>query len=154
VVDLGKLVNYDFYHLEHYPPAGSWSVDGAVQKVNPGFDLENPPESLNFHPSGEDWGLVKYPLDMVRYATGQNAVAQAHSDQPRFKYLSFALLLFLTGVLMVLDKPLVSYISRWKRRTKAAWEIVRGQPVTKWPGVLKSHWVKRQSRMRRVEIED
>jgi len=149
VVDLGKLVNYDFYHLEHFPSVVPWSTY-TNRKTNPGLDLENPPE-LDFQPSGEGWGLIKYPLEMVRYAPPRNAVATALSDQPRFKWPSFALLLLSTGVLIVWDKLFGPFVSRWKHRAKVAWETVRGQPVTKWPGVLKGLWVERQYRLRREE---
>ena len=149
VVDLGKLVNYDFYHLEHFPSVVPWSTS-VKRQTNPGFDLENPPE-LDFQPSGEGWGLIKYPLEMVRYAPPRNTVATALSDQPRFKWPSFALLLLSTGVLMVWDKLFGAFVSRWKHRAKVAWETVRGQPVTKWPGVIKSHLDERHSRLRRGE---
>jgi hypothetical protein len=65
VVDLGKLVDFDFYHLEHYHPHVAWSARTHPKK--------NVPVSLDgagraFHPNAQDWGLSTLGLEVRRAA--------------------------------------------------------------------------------------
>ena len=153
VFDLGKLVNYDFYHLEHYPPTVPRSAY-TERKANPGFDLTNPPEDLQFHPNSEDWGLVKYPLEVVSYSRSQAGARTEALAAPPFKWLAFTLLLLSAGLQIACDSLVLRasrFVGRWKQRAGVVWKAVRGQPVTSWLGVLKSLWVERQSRLRQRE---
>src|SRR5207249_10629851 len=58
VVKLGKLVNYDFYHLEHYHPRTT-RKSSTHRKVNPHLPFSRPDTS---YPNSENWGLMEYPL--------------------------------------------------------------------------------------------
>ena len=58
-VDLGRVVNDDFYHLDHVPGWLIWHKPRAGRE-NPIRTVENPP--LEFCPSGSEWGLVDYQL--------------------------------------------------------------------------------------------
>ena len=126
VVDLGKLVDYDLYHLEHYTPRIDWPED-ASRKANPAIDLNNPPEDLEFHPNSEDWGGIQYPLEVVAYSPDEGDVETVALDQSRSSWLGFTLLLLSSGVLMVWDKLLAvswlaarGFASRWKHRNAVA----------------------------------
>jgi len=151
VVDLGKLVNYDLYHLEHLPLRGPRLVN-ANRKENPGFDIRNPPQ-LEFNPNGEDWGLIKYPLELVRYVEEKNAAPIAHSKRLGVTWTSFALLL-VTAVMMLWDRLLAAFaprwnvfLSRWTHRGGLVSHVIRRQPVGKWPEALRGLWLERQSRL-------
>jgi hypothetical protein len=63
VMDIGPLIRHDFYHLEHYDPR---LPRKTPRKMNP---MES--ENLPYHPNGEDWGLVNYPLTLSGY-TGRS----------------------------------------------------------------------------------
>lgn len=62
VVDLGALVGYDFYHLDHYPHGSWWAGDHRL--VNDVPDLHAPVAALN--PNGEQWGLAGRDLQVAR----------------------------------------------------------------------------------------
>ena len=53
MVDLGKLTDYNFYHLEHYHPLVIRKTS-THRKVNPHLPFSQP-DSL--HPNAESWGL-------------------------------------------------------------------------------------------------
>jgi hypothetical protein len=148
VVDLGKLIDYDFYHLEHYPP-GVAGAFFANRKKNPWINLENPPK-LDFHPNGEAWGLIQYSIETESCPPTRGSSNTTMLAPPRFKWLTFIFNLFSCGVLIVWDK-LILFVRRWKHRTLFAWETLHRQPVTKWPGVLKSILVEKRSHLRREE---
>lgn len=153
VIDLGKLVDYDFYHLEHYPPRVLRSAH-RERKANPGFDLKNPPKDLLFHPNSEDWGLVEYPLETVSYSPDPAAAGTGGLAPLAFKWLAFAVLLLTTGPLMAWDRLLLfidRLVRRWKHRAAVYWAAVRGQPVTSWLGAVRSLWLQRASLNRQQE---
>lgn len=74
LVDLGRIVGYDFFHLEHYPPQQP-RRSATHRPVNP-RSLFDRPEALN--PNGADWGLRHLPIEAPR------GVAKATAEPPRF----------------------------------------------------------------------
>jgi hypothetical protein len=152
VIDLGKLINYDFYHLEHYSPRVPWATF-TNRKANPGFDLKNPPK-LDFHPNSDNWGLFKYPLEIVSDSPGLADAETKTLASPLFKWPAFFILLASAGTQMAYDTLVIQksrFVRRWKLRARVVSEAVRGQPVLRWPAVLKSLWVERNSRLRQRE---
>jgi hypothetical protein len=59
LVELGKLVDYDFYHLDHYHPA-VLRASSTYRKVNGG----SPQEARGMQPNGEGWGMAAYSLEV------------------------------------------------------------------------------------------
>ncbi len=147
VVDLGKLVNYDFYHLEHYLPGIPWAGYASNRRQNPLIDLENPPVP-EFHPNSAEWGLIQYPLEIATYWITQANGEIATREEQQFKWPRFLLLLLSTGILIVWDKMLI-VVYLWKHRFNVVWDAVRGQSINNWPGKLKRIWIERQARLRR-----
>jgi hypothetical protein len=150
LVDLGKLVNYDFYHLDHYHPWRS-RKSSTHRKVNLSTESAAPQV---VHPNSENWGLNQYPLELLPYPSDQVGIEAEIFNPPRFKWLSFILLLLLTGVQIIGDKLIIRLgverfnrwvspvwwflfaSSTWKNRTQIARETVAGQPFISWPRLL------------------
>ena len=137
MVDLGTLVDYDFYHLEHYHP---WSVRGTSCKRNP--------EQPNvFHPNSKDWGLVEYPLEILpAHASGFRVKNVVLGHRP-IHFLLFLLMLVSTGTEMAWDVPmkqLKRQYSIWSHRARVAREACRGMSLIRWPRILLILWMARK----------
>lgn len=165
VVDLGKLVNYDFYHLDHYQLRASWSAvlhpRAKSAKSNPYIlNLETPPTLL--HPNSKDWGLGCYPLEIVGYSPNCHHFERAGSRDLRSSGMGFTALLFSCGSRMLWDRlnvvlfVLLNRAGRfvlplyrdWRRRARVAWETICDEPSTSWPGLLVKLWItKRRNRL-------
>jgi hypothetical protein len=143
LVDLGKIVNYDFYHLEHYHPWGP-RTSSLYRKMNPVKWTHNALEANN-----KDWGLVQYPLKVLSYSLTMSEGETAFLHEP-----VFILLLLLIGPQIALDKlvvslkpvwrPLRSFQSIWRHRSSVAWQTVCGQPVISWPRLLATLWIEKK----------
>jgi hypothetical protein len=147
LVNLGQLVNYDFYHMEHYHPLVLRS-SSTHRKVNPEH-LYTQTDIL--HPNGPDWGLVKYPFEKLPYSRGANEIETVPLEWSPFKWLSFILLLLFTGAQIAGDmlvKPFITGYVIWMRRALVAWETVHGQPLVSWPRHLASLWVRKKREQR------
>jgi hypothetical protein len=59
IVDLGSMVENDFYHLEHYDPS---LPRNTPRKMNPKIT-----EGLSLFPNESAWGLINYPLILQNY---------------------------------------------------------------------------------------
>lgn len=146
MVDLGKIVNYDFYHLDHYHPRRSRSPTTQHRKLNPEFYKPSV-----FHPNNKDWGLIQYPLEVLHCSPTRGGVETGTLDQPRSKWLAFTLLLLSTGAQIAWDnlllslKPAWKFLSVWRYRAGVAWETVRGQPLISWPRLLRQLWIEKKS---------
>jgi hypothetical protein len=77
LVNLGQLVNYDFYHLEHYHPLVP-RRSSTYRKTNP-IPYYAEPGILN--PNGPDWGLAQSPFGKLR-APNKTSLSAA-SSPPR-----------------------------------------------------------------------
>jgi len=100
VTDLGKKVDYDFYHLEHYNPIATRFTRVHTLK-NSDIDLHQTPKVLK--PSGENWGLSQYPIKVLPISESKK-VKTSNINLLRFDRLSFGFELLLTGVQITLDK--------------------------------------------------
>jgi hypothetical protein len=156
VIDLGEILAYDFYHLEHYNPIVNGSARVHDMK-NRNMDVSNLPKVLK--PNGSDWGLVQYHFKKLPYSFERNKVEEATSYRPAFKWSSFLLLLVSTGAQIVWDEILrvksfrpVVYVV-WKRRTQSAWKMVHHQPLVRWPRLLVSLWVQKKRNQKQEKQE-
>ena len=170
-VNLGEIVDYDFFHLDHELPRKPLRY-GRNRKTNPVRSVENPPELIN--PNGENWGLIQYPLGVLPYP-----VVPARSNDDRFvkqpaEWLGFITTLLasgiqiaadlviigiqnagvkiIRGVLVIKEKIAHSVIhiwwlffapATWKNRARVARETVSGYPLLSWPRLLMVRWRKR-----------
>jgi hypothetical protein len=135
VVNLGKLVNYDFYHMEHYHPLTLRSST-THRKVNPQQPFANP-DRIN--PNGLNWGLVQYQIEKVRYTPDKNKDEILISDRLASKWLDFLTLLAVSGVQIAGDgivKPIMTGYALWKRRVHVIRKTVRDQSLVRWPWLI------------------
>jgi len=146
LVNLGQLLNYVFYHIEHYHPRMP-RRSRIYRKVNPDALFVNP-DILN--PNGSDWGLVKYSFEKLPYSPDRKKVETTTFRQSPFEWWFFMLLIVSAGVQMAWDKivkvksfrPVVYIV--WRRRAYIAWETVHGQPLFSWPRLLVGLWVQKK----------
>jgi hypothetical protein len=142
MLDLGKLVDYDFYHLDHYHPRGPRS-SSAHRRVN----NQSPREDRGIRPSGRDWGLVTFGFETGPVKWCKRAIAAPRFSMftlPRFLW-TVAWSVLRTGVDAVWYKRLPLFQQRWTRRARLAWQAVTGQPIHEWPARLRRAWEDRPS---------
>jgi len=141
MVDLGKLVNYDFYHLEHYHPRGV-RKSSSYRKTNREFCTQ----PNIFYPNSKDWGLIQYPLEVLPYG---GKVETGACEQARAELARFLLLMVSAGAQFTWDSLILSLRaahSHWTRRAGTAWDAIRGQPLVRWPSILRGLWSQRTVR--------
>ena len=134
LIDLGPLVGWDFYHLDHYHPRGSRS-SSTHREVNTTHVF--PP--LGFRPSGEAWGLAACTLTADR-ATRPPVARTPERGRDR---IAWAGLRLLVGVQRTVDRVLYPFVPRWTRRARLARAAIRHQPVGRWPALLRALWATR-----------
>ena len=143
LVNLGELVNYDFYHIEHYHPLAHRS-SSTHRKVNH-ESLYAKDDILKLN--GPDWGLFKYAFEILPYSSPENPVYADTLSHASFKWLFFILLLVSSGLQIAADefiKPIRIGCVVWNRRAHIAWETVRGHRFVNWPGILAGLWERRK----------
>jgi hypothetical protein len=132
MINLGKLVDYDFYHLEHYHPHVV-RKSSTYRKVN----KKLPDSGASLNPNGENWGLADY--DFPRFEVHD---ATAEDAQPGF--LSLPLVLLRLGPELGLDSLRIAS-ARWKHRVNTVRTTVNKEPVLQWPRLLTQRWRERNS---------
>ena len=120
-VDLGLVVDDDFYHLDHVPGWLIWHKPRlGVAKGNPVRTAENPPPE--FCPSGSGWGLIDHHLALETVST---APIPAIADDMRWSASRGLNLIILTALSTVLTfrniafdypKSLVHRLKGWAKR--------------------------------------
>jgi hypothetical protein len=136
LVDLGPLVAWDFFHLDHYHPRGSRS-SSTHREVNTTRTFA----PLGFRPSGDGWGLADQDLPVRQTTARAGDDHDTTADQARW-----AATLALARAQMAVDRVVYPLVPRWRRRARLALEGVRGQPLQSWPGVLHGLWRSRGKR--------
>jgi hypothetical protein len=170
-VNLGEIVDYDFFHLDHELPRKPLRF-GRNRKTNPARSVENPPESIN--PNGENWGLTRYPLEVLPYPTDLASKNEDGFVWPGVEWLEFLGALLWSGIQIAVDQAIVGIRnagakmikgvpetganlahslvqiwllflapSTWKNRARVARETVSGRPLLSWPRLLLIRWRKR-----------
>lgn len=135
LIDLGKIVDYDFYHLDHRNPRARLTRRDFGQKANI-FHLDPSAPPLPFDPNAEAWGLSAFKLEV---APGMEA-----SPRPRcwFDSVVFAALVANTRLQLMLDK-IIDFGRRWNSRRQRAWKAVRGETPLRWPRVFMDLWARK-----------
>jgi hypothetical protein len=102
LVNLGEHVNHELYHLDHMQIHPLKSLrSGRNRKINPTRWLNNRPEKLN--PNGENWGLVKYPLEVLSYPVDQMDAKKVRPGWRWFEWLAFINAVIISGVQIIGD---------------------------------------------------
>lgn len=142
MVDLGRMVGHDFYHLEHYHP---WAVrkTSTHRKVNPHVPFSEPDE---MNPNGGAWGLAAYPLS-VASSVRQCDVLPSPTILPTLWRARFLSLLMVVGAQGVCD-GVVKAARVWKTRADTAWRAIEGRPLLIWPRLLRDLWVAKRAARR------
>ena len=140
MIDLGKLVEYDFYHLDHYHPRGSRS-SGTHRKVN----AQSPELPLGFQPSGDGWGLAAYSLEVASQTREQHKTIDSAFRRTVLDVPIFVVVVLYTWMRLALDRLVYPVYPMWGRRTAIAWATVRGESLARWPGLLWRLWIDRPS---------
>jgi len=150
IVDLGRIVDYVFFHLEHYHPRVTRS-SSTHRKINPEAIFAKT-DILN--PNGSSWGLDQYHFEKLPYPPKRNEVIKTDSSLATFRWLSFAWLLVSAGAQMAVDKAVVSarlfgrsyrnVLNVWMHRAQIIRQTVRGQALIRWPGLLAGLWIEKQ----------
>lgn len=137
MLDLGRMIEYDFYHLEHYHP---WAPrrTSTHRKVNPHLPFWSP-EQMN--PNGEGWGLAAYPLEASPTRTRGVPALQETPARRKTQYLFLMLAIDAQGLF---DRA-IKAAGVWRRRARTARLAVRGRPLWNWPRVLRDLWVAKQT---------
>jgi hypothetical protein len=148
--NLGRLVDHDFFHLDHEHPLSRWGVSGRRRKMNPARDeIDNPPPT--FAPSSVDWGMhSNAALTLVRAeparewakAGGSGRGASSAGDL-LVRALTWggmradegALLFF--RIVMALPRFVLRRLPAGAQaRALAARAAVEKHPLYRWPGIL------------------
>ena len=149
VVDLGALVGYDFYHLEHYSPLASLRASGH-RKVNPAMHLDNAPKV--FQPNGESWGLINLSLEFLPAFSNRTNVEFIPVSKTGFGLTAFIFLLLATATQVIYDRVTL-FLMRpyylWTRRAQLVWKTAGREPVMRWPRLLIKLWRGRSLRILR-----
>lgn len=147
VVNLGKLIDYDFYHLEHYHPMALRS-SSTHRKVNPEQPFSRP-ESMN--PNGREWGFIQYPFEKLTISLQVNKFEIINSHPSLCKWIGFVFLVTSSEIQITWDqivKALWTAGTLWRRRISVARETVHQQPLINWPQLLISHWISKKNQKR------
>jgi hypothetical protein len=145
LIDFGKMVDYDFYHLGHRNPRARLTRRDLGHQVNT-FDLDPSAPPLPYHPNSDVWGLEKFKLD-VESGLKTSPPRESWSDN-----VVFAVWVAYTGMQLILDRvylPLVGKSLLWTKRAEKAWAALRGEHPLGWPRVLMELWKKRGAKWRR-----
>jgi hypothetical protein len=144
LVNFGKIINYDFYHLEHYHP---WVPrrSSVYRKTNDSDVFKGA-----FYPNNKNWGLTQYPLYVAPYSPPGGVAAMLQPDWHTHDEMHFTMLLLLMRMPLVCDTFAGWYIkladigNRWNRRGQKAWIAIRGETMHRWPWVLMELWAKKR----------
>jgi hypothetical protein len=169
-VNLGEIVDYDFFHLDHEIPRKPLRY-GRNRKTNPVRTLDNPPARIN--PNGKNWGLIQYPLVVIPYPVDPMRIKEGSIFRPWSEWLGYITAVFISsmqlffdfmivgcqktfgqiirGLPIIKDKLIQITIrfwrlflapSTWKNRARVAGETISGQPLYNWPRLLFIRWIK------------
>ena len=154
IVNLGKVIRYDFYHLEHYHPFVP-RRSSVYRKTN--RYMRDAQKGI-FRPSGENWGLAQYSLCVEPYASPHGVAAVPRREWGARDELTFSLLLLLVRMQIFCD-ILPAWCMKgadfgkrslaiWRHRAKLVRDTIWGKPIGSWHRLLHELWIaKRAARL-------
>jgi hypothetical protein len=155
VIDLGKLVSYDFYHLEHYNPLAPRKAL-THRKVNQTrwqhLDASKYKATV-FHVNNSDWGLRKHPLELVLSHRSVSPVQESDWREQVSALMGILVLMPLVATQMLVDlarltprrvKKRVHFLSAGCRHwISLALIIVSNRKMKDWPALFWGRWSSR-----------
>ncbi|HTP07597.1 MAG TPA: glycosyltransferase, partial [Anaerolineae bacterium] len=136
-----RQIGLTAYHLEHYP---SRRASNNPRKLNP-TDWNNA-----FQPNAANWGMIDRPLEIYVYPDQSDVLDVETYPPARLNRRLLKVILRTFGKWLWFPFQQLGYIPFVIKRTfhhvGVISQRVKGQPVTKWPGVIKSWWVERRQR--------
>jgi len=145
MVDLGPLVDHDFFHLEHYHP---W-VDRHPYTFRKGNDerYRMAERVKEFAPNGADWGMAAFQLDQILARPAAPAAAAASHEHPGW---SCWWLVVRTAVFVAVEgaavkawrapRRLAERSAVWRHRAAVALATIARRPVGQWAAALRERW--------------
>jgi hypothetical protein len=117
LIDLGKIVDYDFYHLDHLNPRVRSTRCDLGHRENL-FDYPHlNTGTLPYHPNTQTWGLAELRLEPVSIAKATSRLNNGVSNN-----FVFTALVAQTGLQLILDEmysSLARGLHPWTRRARA-----------------------------------
>lgn len=143
MVDLGSIVDHDFYHLEHYHP---WAPrkPSTHRKVNPHLPFWAP-DLMN--PNGASWGLAAHFLQATAAPASRRGFPASPPTLPILWRSRYLILMMAIGVQGLFDDA-VNAVGAWRSRAMTAWRAVKGQPLPLWPRLLCELWAAKRAARR------
>jgi hypothetical protein len=138
IVDLGAMIDYDFYHLEHVAPGTRPGTRHA--RKNTDLDWNAEPQTVDVN--NELWGLAEYDLSTRMAAPFDRA------PLPRPSPAAFLAIAAVAGAQMGMDGVVARVTSLWRtwhRRVARIGAVVRDQPVGTWLRTVASLWRTRRT---------
>jgi hypothetical protein len=143
LIDFGKIVNYDFYHLDHKNPRVEFSRCAFGHRWNT-FELDPSAPPLPYRPNSDAWGLAEFKLGAD---SGSKVLPPRESWSEN---VVFAALVARTGLQLILDKTYFAFVKMsriWVMRAEKAWAALRNEHPLRWPRILMELWAKRRARV-------
>jgi hypothetical protein len=140
LIDFGKLVDYDFYHLDHVHWRMPAALRGWKRPVNT-FDLNATAHPLPYRPNSDAWGLAELSLEMAQGLETSPPRLESWSDN-----FVFAGLVANVGMQLILDVTYFRFVAMslmWTKRAKIAWTAIRSEHPVTWPQLLAELWARR-----------
>jgi len=144
LIDFGKIVDHDFYHLGHNNPRVRVARQETGQQVN-SFDLHSATSSLPYHPNIDAWGLAELKLSF------DPSRETSRPARRWFDRLALAALVADMTLQSLLTKAYLPTL-KYKRRVRVVWTALRGEPLPRWPRVLEELWMKWSDQQKRSEL--
>jgi hypothetical protein len=123
VINLGELVDYAFYHLDHERPRVSRHVNRYERKANPIGSLDNMPGELC--PSGMDWGLYNHRLDVLPSSSDGQRRGTSRLQARWTAFVAISLLSALQTTPDVSIAYLIKGLRRIRARRRIRWLVGR-----------------------------
>jgi hypothetical protein len=151
LVNLGNIIEDDFYHLEHYHP---WVPrKSSVYRRTNGYNRDAPIGV--FDPNGEKWGLAQYFLYVDTYASPDDSAAMPRREWRARDEVTFSLLLLLVKIQIfcdILPAWCIKFLRPWlgvsRHRAKLVRDTIWGKPIRDWHRLLHELWItKRTARL-------
>lgn len=148
IVDLGSVVDHDFYHLEHYHPWMERHCYTFRKGNDDAFRME--PRLRDFNPNGPSWGLAG--SELVRDGVVEHRRSESRFRESAWKSVPFILtvgaqIMFESIALMLVKAPgrLTARLRVWTHRARVARSTIAGHPLSAWPRVLRTRWTNRSA---------
>ena len=137
LIDFGEMIEYDFYHLNHWNPRASLNqIRRDLGHQENTFDLDPNAPSLAYHPNSDAWGLAEFKMGV------DSGLEASPPREGWFDNVVFAALVTCTRMQLMLDKTYWPWITRADK----AWAALRGVHPLSWPRVLMELWARKSGR--------